>query len=79
MLDLAWALAVDMPRGAEAGPLIEGYGSDAVDQDALDALLPLMMLRRLIDTPVLGLADTDGAWITRWLRDHRPDLLTLAR
>ncbi|MFG2091597.1 hypothetical protein [Spirillospora sp. NPDC048824] len=79
MLDLAWSLAVDMPRGADPGPLIEGYGSDAVDQDALTALLPLMMLRRLIDTPVLGLADSDGAWITQWLCDHRPDLLTLAR
>lgn len=79
MLDLAWALAVDMPRGADRGPLIEGYGGDAVDQDALAVLLPLMMLRRLIDTPVLGLADTDGAWITRWLRGHHPDLLTLVQ
>ncbi|MGW2308324.1 phosphotransferase [Actinomadura luteofluorescens] len=79
MLDLAWALAVDMPRGAEPGPLIEGYGAEAVDRDALDALLPLMMLRRLIDTPGLGLAASDGAWITAWLRDRRPGLLTLAR
>ncbi|RFS85969.1 hypothetical protein D0T12_04840 [Actinomadura spongiicola] len=79
MLDLAWALAVDMPRGAQPGPLIDGYGSDAVDHDALAALLPLMMLRRLIDAPSLGLADTDGAWLTRWLRDHHPDLLTLAQ
>ncbi|WP_165964508.1 phosphotransferase [Actinomadura sp. KC216] len=79
MLDLAWSLAVDMPRGADPGPLIEGYGTDAVDQDALTALLPLMILRRLIDTPVLGLAGSDGAWITQWLRDHRPDLLTLAQ
>ncbi|TDC69840.1 hypothetical protein E1200_07055 [Actinomadura sp. GC306] len=79
MLDLAWALAVDMPRDAEPGPLIEGYGRDAVDQDALTALLPLMMLRRFIDVPSLGLADSDGAWIARWLRDHRPDLLTLAQ
>ncbi|MFD0902094.1 hypothetical protein [Actinomadura sediminis] len=79
MLDLAWSLAVDMPRGADPGPLIDGYGSDAADQDALAALLPLMMLRRLIDTPSLGLAGSDGAWITRWLRDHDPELLTLAR
>ncbi|OLT11434.1 hypothetical protein BJF79_24205 [Actinomadura sp. CNU-125] len=79
MLDLAWSLAVDMPRGADPGPLIDGYGADAVDHDALAALLPLMMLRRLIDTPALGLADRDGAWITRWLRDHHPDLLTLLR
>ncbi|MGC4958912.1 hypothetical protein ACLQ2P_37415 [Actinomadura citrea] len=61
------------------GPLIEGYGAEAVDREALDALLPLMMLRRLIDTPGLGLAETDGAWITAWLREHRPGLLTLAR
>ncbi|MDL4773959.1 hypothetical protein [Actinomadura xylanilytica] len=79
MLDLAWSLAVDMPRGAEPGPLLDGYGQDAVDQDALNALLPLMMLRRLIDAPSLGLAGSDGAWIARWLHDHRPDLLTLAR
>ncbi|MGI5200785.1 hypothetical protein ACQEU6_04180 [Spirillospora sp. CA-108201] len=45
------------PRGAETGPLIEGHGAAAVDRDALDALLPLMMLRRLMDTPGLGLAD----------------------
>ncbi|MFG2249118.1 hypothetical protein [Spirillospora sp. NPDC048823] len=79
MLDLAWSLAVDMPRGAEPGPLLEGYGHDAVDQHALTALLPLMMLRRLIDAPALGLTETDGAWITRWLRDHRPDLLALTQ
>ncbi|MFA1550699.1 hypothetical protein [Actinomadura chokoriensis] len=79
MLDLAWSLAVDMPRGAQPGPLLDGYGQDAVDQDALAALLPLMMLRRLIDAPSLGLAETDGAWITRWLRDQRPDLLTLVQ
>ncbi|GGV07046.1 hypothetical protein GCM10010182_27480 [Actinomadura cremea] len=78
MLDLAWALAVDMPRGAERGPLIEGYGDAGVDGDALDALLPLMMLRRLIDTTVLGLRDTDGAWIAAWLRERRPELLDLA-
>lgn len=79
MLDLAWSLAVDMPRGAEPGPLLDGYGHDAVDQEALTALLPLMMLRRLIDTPSLGLTGTDGAWLTGWLRDRRPDLLTPAR
>ncbi|MBE1532623.1 hypothetical protein [Actinomadura algeriensis] len=79
MLDLAWSLAVDMPRGADPGPLIDGYGADAVDREALAALLPLMMLRRLIDAPSLGLADRDGTWITRWLGDHHPDLLTLAR
>jgi hypothetical protein len=79
MLDLAWSLAVDMPRGAVPEPLLDGYGHDAVDQDALTALLPPMMLRRLIDAPSLGLAETDGAWIAGWLREHRPDLLTLAQ
>lgn len=77
MLDLAWALAVDMPRGAEPGPLIDGYGADGVDLGSLEALLPLMMLRRLIDTPVLGLAGTDGRWLVEWLRERRPDLLAL--
>ncbi|MFI0410796.1 phosphotransferase enzyme family protein [Actinomadura sp. 3N508] len=28
MIDLAWSLAIDMPRGADPGPLIEGYGTD---------------------------------------------------
>ncbi|MEU5993856.1 hypothetical protein ABZ806_33205 [Spirillospora sp. NPDC047418] len=79
MLDLAWSLAVDMPRGAEPGPLLDGYGHDAVDQDALTELLPLMMLRRLIDAPALGLTETDGVWITGWLCDHRPDLLALTQ
>lgn len=52
---------------------------DAVDQDTLNMLLPLMLLRRLIGTPSLGLAETDGVWIRRWLHEHRPDLLTLAQ
>jgi Phosphotransferase enzyme family len=77
MLDLAWALAVDMPRGGMPGALIEGYGPDRVDRAALDAVLPLMMVRRLIDTFALGLADTDGRWIAHWLRERRPDLLDL--
>ncbi|GAA3979014.1 hypothetical protein GCM10023085_71750 [Actinomadura viridis] len=77
MLDLAWALAVDLPRGATPEPLIEGYGADAFDQEALDALLPLMLLRRLIDTPALGLAETDGRWIVQRLRVDLPDLLAL--
>ena len=77
MLDLAWALAVDMPRGAGQEPLIEGYGADGVDRRALAALLPLMMLRRLIDASTLGL-DADAAWIAAWLDARRPDLLVLA-
>ncbi|GAA0565321.1 phosphotransferase [Actinomadura livida] len=79
MLDLAWALAIDMPRGAEPGPLIEGYGAEAVDREALDALLPLMVLRRFFDVPALGLDESDGAWIIAWLRDHHPGLLPLTR
>ncbi|WP_395107962.1 phosphotransferase [Actinomadura sp. SCN-SB] len=79
MLDLAWALAIDLPRGATADPLIEGYGHDAVDRAALNALLPLMLLRRLIDTPDLGTADTDGRWIARRLSEQRPDLMALVQ
>ncbi|WP_285697371.1 phosphotransferase [Actinomadura sp. NBRC 104412] len=76
MLDLAWALAVDLPHGGSIEPLIEGYG-DTADREGLDALLPLMLLRRLVDTPVLGIAATDGRWIARHLRNERPDLLAL--
>jgi hypothetical protein len=75
MLDLAWALAVDLPHGGSTEPLLEGYGE--VDSAALDALLPLMLLRRFIDTFTLGLFDTDGQWIARHLRDNYPDLLAL--
>lgn len=78
MIDLAWALAVDLPRGGTPEPLYDGYGRDAVDHEALDALLPLMLIRRLVDTSSLGLADIDGHWILTWLRDHRPDLAKLA-
>ena len=75
MLDLAWALAVDLPHGGSAEPLLEGYGE--VNHAALDALLPLMLLRRLIDTVPLGLTDTDGQWIACHLRENHPDLLAL--
>lgn len=76
MLDLAWALAVDLPRGGSAGPLLEGYGRDAVDQDALDAVLSLMVLRRYIDT-FISSARHDTKWLTGWLEDHAPHLLEL--
>jgi hypothetical protein len=75
MLDLAWALAVDLPHGGSTEPLLEGYGD--VDHVALKALLPLMLLRRLVDTVPLGLSDTDGQWIARYLRDNHPDVLAL--
>ena len=77
MLDLAWALAVDLPRGGTPAALFDGYGSDDVDREALNALLPLMLLRRLIDTPGLGIWQTDGQWIIHWLQVSRPDLLAL--
>ncbi|WP_460365944.1 phosphotransferase [Actinocorallia lasiicapitis] len=76
MLDLAWALAVDLPHGASPDPLLDAYG--APDLDALNLLLPLMMLRRLIDCAPPGDLTPDGQWITRWLHPRRPDLLTLA-
>lgn len=74
MLDLAWALAVDLPHGASADPLLDGYGRDAVDREALDAVLPLMMLRRLIDTFTLATRH-DTKWLTGWLQEHAAHLL----
>lgn len=50
MLDLAWCLAIDMARGSTDGSaLLTGYGTDAVDDDVLDALLPIAQLRYLVD------------------------------
>ncbi|MGW4491431.1 phosphotransferase family protein [Streptomyces sp. NPDC004376] len=74
--DLAWALAVDLPRGAQPAPLLDAYGRDGFDQDALDALLPLFQFRRLLDCHLVDeLADA------RWLHDHlsrrAPHLLSL--
>jgi len=77
MLDLAWCLAIDLPRGAHPRWLLEGYGTDAVDQEALDTLLPLMILRRLIDTQAEGSAE-DSRWLAAWLATNAPDLLPLA-
>ncbi|WP_326645286.1 phosphotransferase [Streptosporangium sp. NBC_01755] len=77
MLDLAWCLAVDLPRGAQPRRLLEGYGTDAVDQEALDAVLPLMILRRLIDTQVEGSVE-DSQWLAAWLSANAPGLLPLA-
>ncbi|MFJ2030760.1 phosphotransferase enzyme family protein [Streptosporangium sp. NPDC087985] len=77
MLDLAWCLAVDLPRGAHPRWLLEGYGIGAVDQDALDALLSLMVLRRLIDVRAEGPAE-DARWLTDWLAANAPALLPLA-
>jgi aminoglycoside 3'-phosphotransferase II len=74
MLDLAWALAVDMPHGAAPGPLLDGYGQ--VDSEALEVLLPLMMLRRLIDTFDEDGPD-DGDWLAGWLAHHSPELLEI--
>lgn len=74
MLDLAWAMAVDLPHGAAPDPLLDGYGP--VDSEALDAVLPLMMLRRLIDTFDED-GPNDGQWLTGWLDHHSPELLAL--
>ncbi|WP_068927456.1 phosphotransferase enzyme family protein [Planobispora rosea] len=76
MLDLAWCLAVDLPRGADPRWLLEGYGIAAVDQDALDALLPLMVLRRLIDVRDEGPAE-DARRLAGWLSVNTPGLLPL--
>ena len=49
MLDLAWAYAVDSPRGGRLAPLLEGYGQDGVEVAHLEALIPLLLLRRWVD------------------------------
>ncbi|MGH3712010.1 MAG: phosphotransferase [Micromonosporaceae bacterium] len=77
MLDLAWALAVDLPHGAAADPLLDGYGRDAVSRDALAALLPLLMVRRLVDVRRIGAAAVGADWLIGWLRAYSPDLLAL--
>jgi hypothetical protein len=77
MLDLAWCLAIDLPHGADPAPLLDGYGRDAVDIDALGELLPHLMLRRLIDTVLAG-NDEDTGWLTRALRARAPRLLASA-
>ncbi|RAY13822.1 hypothetical protein DPM19_19435 [Actinomadura craniellae] len=74
MLDLAWALAVDLPHGGSTSALLDGYGT--TDQEALDAVLPLMMLRRLVDTFAINAPD-DTRWLTGWLHHHDPGLLDL--
>ncbi|WP_326826030.1 phosphotransferase enzyme family protein [Streptosporangium sp. NBC_01756] len=76
MLDLAWCLAVDLPRGTQPRWLLEGYGTGAVDQDALDALLPLMVLRRMIDVRAEG-PSGDARWLADWLAGNAPALLPL--
>ncbi|GII86584.1 hypothetical protein Ssi03_45740 [Sphaerisporangium siamense] len=76
MLDLAWCLAVDLPHGAHPQWLLEGYGTAAVEQEALDALLPLMVLRRLIDVRAEGQIK-DARWLANWLSMNAPDLLSL--
>ncbi|MET9064485.1 phosphotransferase enzyme family protein [Streptosporangium sandarakinum] len=76
MLDLAWCLAVDLPRGTCPQWLLEGYGIDAVDRESLDALLPFIALRRMIDTRAEG-PDEDARWLANWLAENAPDLLPL--
>lgn len=54
-----------------------GTARPTTNGQALETLLPPMMARRLVDTVILGTADTDGGWISRWLRDRRPGLLRM--
>ena len=76
MFDLAWALAVDLPRGAMAGPLLDAYGRDAADVDTLDALLPYFLLRRMLDCHLLG-EQEDARWLRNELARRAPNLLGL--
>ncbi|MGW9208105.1 phosphotransferase [Embleya sp. NPDC055664] len=76
MLDLAWCLAVDLPRGAHMSPLLEGYGHDGVDREALDALLPHLYLRRLVDVRA-GRRRDEAAWLAERLQADAPHLLRL--
>ncbi|MGH3737629.1 MAG: phosphotransferase [Micromonosporaceae bacterium] len=78
MLDLACALAIDLPHGAAIDPLLDGYGRDAVDEAALHTLLPLLALRRLVDIKRVGVARVGARWLVTWLRACAPDLLPLA-
>ncbi|MGH4012449.1 MAG: hypothetical protein ACRDSL_00620 [Pseudonocardiaceae bacterium] len=77
MLDLAWALAIDLPHGADPAPLLDGYSHDAVDANALDALLPHLLLRRLVDTLITGHHD-DVRWLAHELHCRAPRLLELS-
>lgn len=77
MLDLAWCLAVDLPRGADTEPLLDGYGHDGIDHDAMDALLPHLCLRRLVDTHIIK-RRAEAEWLTAMLDRTAPDLLRLA-
>lgn len=61
-LDLAWAFAVDLPHGGELEPLLDAYPA-AFDRDLLEALLPTVLTRRLVDLYMLDRAD--GAQIIR--------------
>lgn len=66
LLDLAWALAVDLPHGGRIEPLLDGYGRQSVDMDALLTLLHLMMIRRLVDVTFRQGCQADR----QWLVDH---------
>lgn len=74
--DLAWALAVDMPRGARPAPLLDAYGRDGINSDHLDALLPLFQLRRLLDCHTIGEPD-DARRLHASLGRRAPHLLRL--
>ncbi len=54
MLELAWAIALDTAAGADPAPLCAGYGEDGIDRPRLDALVPVMLRRRLCETRAAG-------------------------
>lgn len=75
VLDLAWCLAIDLARGAaDSTPLLEGYGTDSVDTDALEALLPLAQLRFLVDLAVAE-ASAEFAQLADLLSRRAPGLV----
>lgn len=78
LLDLAWALALDLPRGGSERDLVSGYGEDAVDTDALEALLPLLLLRRWFDVAPSAERSGEAAWLRTVLQSREPDLLQAA-
>lgn len=77
MLDLAWCLAVDLALGADAEPLFEGYGRDAVDVDVVAALLPFTQVRHLVDSVMVGRTQAIGRLLDT-LRRRAPDLLRVS-
>lgn len=78
VLDLAWALAVDLPRGGSVDPLLDGYGRSAVPGDVLDAVLPVALARRLVDQVLVG-DRPQVEWLVTALDRSSPALLRVVR